>query len=98
MELLLLEKLNWELSAVTSLDYLDHVLPRLPVISAEETERVKNVAQTILAVAATDYTFSYIQPSLMAASAVLLGVDRAAVAEVRRRVKAMLHIVEVKIF
>ena len=96
MELLLLGDLQWELSAVTSLDYLDHALPRLGL----QSPQVKNVAQTILAVAATEYAFSYARPSVLAAAAVVLAVranddDAEACREAQRRVKAMLHVADV---
>eukprot|EP00095_Tigriopus_kingsejongensis_P004962 maker-scaffold96_size378025-snap-gene-1.15 protein:Tk04962 transcript:maker-scaffold96_size378025-snap-gene-1.15-mRNA-1 annotation:"g1 s-specific cyclin-d2" len=74
-ELLILHTLQWELTAITSMDYLDHTIPRLCLdISTEEQEDIRRRAETILALCATDYTFSYHSASLLAASSLMIAV------------------------
>lgn len=74
-ELLVLYKLQWELTAITSMDYLDHTIPRLGLnITDDEQEELRRRSETILALCATDYQFSYHSASLLAASSLLLAV------------------------
>ncbi len=74
-ELLVLYKLQWELTAVTPLDYLDHTMPRVcPDEEEEERAELRRRAETVLVLAATDYQFAYTSPSLMAAAAVMTAV------------------------
>merc|ERR1719189_3173891 len=71
-ELLVLYKLHWELSSITSLDYLDHALPRLGLNEELiDMADLRRRTETILVLAATDYQFTYHLPSLLAASAIM---------------------------
>ena len=70
-ELLVLYKLQWEITAITPLDYLDHVLPRLGLgesVSAADLNELRRRTETILVLCATEYKFTYHNPSLLAAS------------------------------
>ena len=75
-ELLVLYKLHWELSSITSLDYLDHALPRL-CLNEEmfDMADLRRRTETILVLAATDYQFTYHYPSLLAASAIMTALQ-----------------------
>ena len=65
-------KLHWELSSITSLDYLDHALPRLGLNEELiDMADLRRRTETILVLAATDYQFTYHLPSLLAASAIM---------------------------
>merc|ERR1712018_1131460 len=74
-ELLVLYKMQWELSAITPMDYLDHALPRLDLENHVDIEELRRRTETILVLAATDYQFAYKNPSLMAASAIFTALQ-----------------------
>jgi hypothetical protein len=104
-ELLILYKLQWELTAITAIDYLDHVLPRLGldeivarhVVAAVDVTELRRRTETILVLAATDYQFCYHSPSLLAASTILTAVQSLAVddekilREIRLRLQTATH-------
>jgi len=69
-ELFVLYKLKWDLSACTGLDYLDHLLPKLKLEPSVETRAMRRHTETVIALSATHYLFSYVRPSLIAASAI----------------------------
>ena len=73
-ELFVLYKLKWDLGAVTGLDYLDYTLPCLQfhasLSPATPASTVKRHAETVVTLCATHYLFSYVRPSVIAASAV----------------------------
>ena len=76
---MVLRTLNWEISSVTALDFLDHILLRLgmPSLASEvQMEELKLRIETILALAVTEYAFSYLNPSLLTASAIQLVLSR----------------------
>jgi len=73
-ELLVLYKLKWDLSASTGLDYLDHVLPRLPINMTTDMNSLRRQTETAIALSSTHYLFSYVRPSVIAASAVALSL------------------------
>lgn len=52
MELLVLNKLKWDLASVTPLDFIDHFLSRLPV-RRESRPILRKHAQTFVALCAT---------------------------------------------
>ncbi|NWR02828.1 CCND3 protein, partial [Paradoxornis webbianus] len=64
-ELLVLEKLKWDLVSVTANDFLPHILHRLP-LPADRAPLVQKHAQTFIALCATDYTFVMYPPSMVA--------------------------------
>ena len=93
MELLVLQTLQWEVSTVTSMDFLDHILTRLSesnnfnnqhlhqgiidkVNFTKQIEELKIKMEQVLVLAVTDYFFSYLNPSLLAASAAHLVLSR----------------------
>ncbi len=68
----MLHKLRWELSSTVALDYLDHLLPRLPGLPpALDAARLRLKTETVIALAATHTQFLAVCPSLMAASSLL---------------------------
>merc|ERR1711953_471848 len=69
-ELFVLYKLKWDLSACTGLDYLDHILPKLALEASVDTRQVRRHTETVIALSATHYLFSYVRPSVIAASAI----------------------------
>jgi hypothetical protein len=78
-ELLVLQQLQWEISSVTPLDFLDHILTRLGLDqdwSENQLDELKLRMETVLALAVTEYTFSYLSPSLLAASAIQLVLSK----------------------
>ena len=69
-ELFVLYKLKWDLGAVTGLDYLDYILPQLSFHASVEAREVRRHTETVIALSATHYLFSYVRPSVIAASAI----------------------------
>merc|ERR1739844_831729 len=61
------------MSAITPIDYLDQALPRLGLENL--IDEVRRRTETILVLAATDYQFAYHNPSLMAASAIMIALQ-----------------------
>jgi len=96
-ELLVLYKMQWELSAITPLDYLDHALPRLGLENLVDMEELRRRTETILVLTATDYQFTYKLPSLMAASAIMTALQSlstnpgAITKEILPRIQAATH-------
>ncbi|XP_075469778.1 G1/S-specific cyclin-D3 isoform X1 [Ascaphus truei] len=68
-ELLVLAHLRWDLAAIVSHDFLEHILMRLP-LSAEGRALVRKHAQTFMALCATDCLFSVYAPSMVAVGSV----------------------------
>ncbi|KAM4759958.1 G1/S-specific cyclin-D3 isoform 2-T3 [Cyanocitta cristata] len=68
-ELLVLEKLKWDLVSVIANDFLAHILHRLP-LPTDKVELVKKHAQTFIALCATDYTFVMYPPSMIATGSI----------------------------
>ncbi|NXQ26619.1 CCND3 protein, partial [Alaudala cheleensis] len=68
-ELLVLEKLKWDLVSVIANDFLPHILHRLP-LPQDRVELVKKHAQTFIALCATDYTFVMYPPSMIATGSI----------------------------
>ena len=73
--MLILQKLRWELSSTTAMDYLHHVIPRLYLPRAVDVERLKQMTNTVISFALHDYAFTYRPPSLLAASAILYSLQ-----------------------
>lgn len=73
-ELLVLYKLKWDLGSATGLDFLDHVLPRLPIHPATDLAVLRRQVETAVALSSTLYSFSYIRPSVVAASSTALAL------------------------
>ncbi|NWW51802.1 CCND3 protein, partial [Pedionomus torquatus] len=68
-ELLVLEKLKWDLVSVIANDFLAHILHHLP-LPKDKVDLVKKHAQTFIALCATDYTFAMYPPSMIATGSV----------------------------
>ncbi|XP_068029413.1 G1/S-specific cyclin-D3 isoform X2 [Anomalospiza imberbis] len=68
-ELLVLEKLKWDLVSVIANDFLPHILHQLP-LPRDKVELVKKHAQTFIALCATDDTFVMYPPSMIATGSV----------------------------
>ena len=68
-ELFVLYKLKWDLGASTGLDYLDYILPKLQTDTID-AKKVRSHTETVIALSATHYLFSYVRPSVIAASAI----------------------------
>ena len=79
MELLILSKLKWDLTAITSYDYLDYMINSLnqssEVIAEMETQ-VRRNTEKLVTLCATDETFMSMPPSLVAASAFLTALEQ----------------------
>ncbi|XP_068595351.1 G1/S-specific cyclin-D1 [Brachionichthys hirsutus] len=74
MELLVLAKLKWDLASVTPLDFIDHLLSRLPV-QRENVAMLRKHAQTFVALCATDVKFIASPPSMVAAGSMGAAVE-----------------------
>ncbi|XP_078000436.1 G1/S-specific cyclin-D2-like [Glandiceps talaboti] len=74
MELLVLSKLRWDLSAITPHDFIEQILTRL-AIERKQSEVIKKHAQTFIALCATDYRFVVNPPSMVTAASVLAAVN-----------------------
>jgi len=70
MELLVLKKLNWDLSVVTAYDFVEQILHRLHDMSNEIMETVKRHTKTFIDLANTEYSFIQYTPSLLAGSCI----------------------------
>ncbi|NXN08450.1 CCND3 protein, partial [Indicator maculatus] len=68
-EVLVLEKLKWDLVSVIANDFLAHILHHLP-LPKDKLELVKKHAQTFIALCATDYTFALYPPSMIATGSI----------------------------
>ncbi|XP_004695139.1 PREDICTED: G1/S-specific cyclin-D1 [Condylura cristata] len=74
MELLLVNKLKWNLAAMTSHDFIEHFLSNMPV--AEDNKQIiRKHAQTFVALCATDVKFISHPPSMVAAGSVVAAVQ-----------------------
>ena len=84
MELLILSKLKWDLTAVTAYDYLDHMINTLQqededestnlnqqAWSKDSTEIVRQITERIVLLCATDSNFAIMTPSLIASAALI---------------------------
>ena len=79
MELLILSKLKWDLTAITSYDYLDYMINSLDqssAILAEMETQVRRNTEKLVTLCATDETFMSMPPSLVAASALLTAIEQ----------------------
>ncbi|XP_063709905.1 G1/S-specific cyclin-D2-like [Culicoides brevitarsis] len=67
-ELLVVSTLQWNLSAVTGFDYIDHILERVPW--GAENAHIRQHALTLVSVCYTETTFIQITPSLLASACI----------------------------
>ncbi len=96
----MLYKLQWEMTAITPLDYLDHTLPRLCLAETAphvDVTELRRRTETILVVCATDYQFAFHAPSLMVGAAIvtalrsLPGMAPVALKDVLRGLQTVTH-------
>ena len=68
-EIKILNVLQWELSSVTTHSFLEHFIPGLSLSSKVNIPKVRRHAETIAALAATEYQFILAKDSVIAAAA-----------------------------
>ncbi|XP_063291777.1 G1/S-specific cyclin-D2-like [Pelobates fuscus] len=73
MELLVLNKLKWDMEAVIPHDFLAHFLDILK-IPRDKVHQVRKHTETFIALCTTDYNFIALPPSLVAAASVAASV------------------------
>ncbi|KAK5874635.1 hypothetical protein PBY51_019563 [Eleginops maclovinus] len=74
MELLVLNKLKWDLASVTPHDFIDHFLSKLEIYPTTK-QILRKHAQTFVALCATDVNFIASPPSMVAAGSVVAAVQ-----------------------
>uniref|UniRef100_A0A665WBG9 Cyclin D1 n=1 Tax=Echeneis naucrates TaxID=173247 RepID=A0A665WBG9_ECHNA len=74
MELLVLNKLKWDLASVTPLEFIDNFLSQLP-IRRESRPILRKHAQTFVALCATGINFNVHPPSMVAAGSLVAAVE-----------------------
>ncbi|XP_012862918.1 G1/S-specific cyclin-D1 [Echinops telfairi] len=74
MELVLVNKLKWNLAAMTPHDFIQHFLLKMP-LAPENKQIVRKHAQTFVALCATDMKFISNPPSMVAAGSVVAAVQ-----------------------
>ncbi|XP_074534714.1 G1/S-specific cyclin-D1-like [Halichoeres trimaculatus] len=74
MELMVLNKLKWDLASVTPQDFIDHFLSQLAV-RRENRPILRKHAQTFVALCATDVKFIASPPSMVAAGSLVAAVE-----------------------
>ncbi|XP_043939297.1 G1/S-specific cyclin-D2-like [Protopterus annectens] len=73
MELLVLNKLKWDIAAVTPSEFLPHILEWLP-LPEEKVHLVHRHTDTFIALCTTDYSFIAFPPSIIAAASLAAAV------------------------
>uniref|UniRef100_A0A3Q3MWD1 Cyclin D1 n=1 Tax=Labrus bergylta TaxID=56723 RepID=A0A3Q3MWD1_9LABR len=74
MELLVLNKLKWDLASVTPHDFIEHFLSKLEIHPSTK-QILRKHAQTFVALCATDVNFIASPPSMVAAGSVVAAVQ-----------------------
>ena len=90
---MVLYKMQWELSAITPMDYLDQTIPRLGLEKTTDLSQLRKIVETILVETAKEYQFVYFNPSLMAASAIMLALQSLSIkpSEIKSKLQAATH-------
>lgn len=72
-EVLLLSKLDWDMSAVIAFDFVEHIIQRVTILygSGFNTDLVRRHSETLITMCSAHYLFSSISPCLIAAASVL---------------------------
>lgn len=70
-EILILNKLRWDISAVVPNDFLEYLLTRLKLEECIEIDHVRKHSQTYIALSCTDFLFSNLNPPSMIAAAAI---------------------------
>ena len=77
MELLILSKLKWDLTAVTSYDYLEYMIHNVQTSSAVTLDgQVKRNSEKLVTLCAKEEAFLTTPPSLVAASALITSIEQ----------------------
>ena len=76
MELLILSKLKWDLTAVTSYDYLDYMIHNVSQDSTPLDPQVKRNSEKLVTLCAKEEAFISTPPSLVAASALITSIEQ----------------------
>jgi len=74
-EIMILNVLQWELSSVTTHSFLEHFIHELNLSSKVNIDKVRSHAETIAAMAATEYQFILAKQSIIAAAALAVAVN-----------------------
>ena len=74
-ELLILQKLRWELSSTTALDYLDHVIHRLYLPAVVDQAKLKRMTESVISYAVMEDSFTYRRASLLTATSILFSLQ-----------------------
>lgn len=74
MELLILNKLKWDLASVTPHDFIEHFLSKLP-LPQDTKQIIRKHGQTFVALCATDSKFISNPPSMIAAGSLIAAVQ-----------------------
>ncbi|KAG8438286.1 hypothetical protein GDO86_008828 [Hymenochirus boettgeri] len=74
MELLILNKLKWDLASVTPHDFIEHFLNKMPLTEVTK-QIIRKHAQTFVALCSTDVKFISNPPSMIAAGSVAAAVQ-----------------------
>ncbi|KAM4846727.1 G1/S-specific cyclin-D1 [Thomomys bottae] len=74
MEMVLVNKLKWNLAAMTPHDFIEHFLSKMPE-EEENKHIIRKHAQTFVALCATDVKFISNPPSMVAAGSVMAAVQ-----------------------
>merc|ERR1712129_154257 len=75
-EIKILNVLQWELSSVTTHSFIEHFIPGLSLSSRVNIPKVRRHAETIAAMAATEYQFILAKPSVIAVASLAEAVNR----------------------
>jgi len=73
MELLILSKLKWDLSAITPYDFLEHLLRLLTMDGDDislESDLLRRKTENVIILCATEYRFSMYPPSMLSSAAI----------------------------
>lgn len=76
MELLILSKLQWDLTAITAYDYLDYLLTTLMMTSAGNEKALKSSTEKLIAMCAAESQFMELPPSLIASASLASAVQQ----------------------
>ncbi|XP_051976663.1 G1/S-specific cyclin-D2-like [Xyrauchen texanus] len=68
-ELVVLSKLKWNMAAITPLDFIEHILHKLP-FPEDRLTLIRKHAQTFIALCLTDQRFTMLPPSMIATGSV----------------------------
>nr|ADD38930.1 G1/S-specific cyclin-D3 [Lepeophtheirus salmonis] len=75
-EVLLLSKLDWDMSAVIASDFLEHIVQRLTILDVSSNlVHIRQQAEARILLCSSHYEFSSINPSLIAIACVLASLE-----------------------